>query len=693
MGECSPIDGGASASFASRGDQRAWHGGGASLEVEAQFDALAQQYKWDPEFRRFVTDPQGFGATSLEDFIQAASDDERLVAIVEAANLARRLLQVSRCRQALAGLRKAEQEREDRRQRAVHRAKEEWELLQKRMESEKVPLAFFKKLPNGGLRTLLLELLKIYSDKFMSYWEFEEGPLGSRNATAPLILVLSPHQQLSLACRVGRGLLIPSEPPLVADFLSISFLRYLLHDYLPQWYEMECMEADPGTSERSSPEPKSPKTKAEHQAPEKDREQEFVQKGCERIAQERKFVKEDRRRRGAAGRNLHELRREVEMQYDSKLPENVLKSTLRLAQEYHKLTTEPNVEDGLRHTCFAVDGTVDEVSSDIRQLIADAVKDIRGMGKCIKLDPHRHWQWQRWETAVEMISGQLLSFDQSGQGDINAFRKNEKFAFMLSGPITQGGKAWDLLLATAEKETQKFEASWTPLASLRDQITLKWVFSLVGCSFDVEPTSGYMFLSDECIEVIERACKDDVALQQLRENDDGFINDLLKRCREGGAPMHFKVRFPSHRGHIAHELSAERQMLLVELHDQKMARWVDMWHENINGNYDSIDERFQALKNIPSDMLNLDYWHAQDDDTAWHKMSPTAFVQFRDFDACARRCLSCKAREVLGGIKMKVCTDCRVATYCSSDCQRKHWPEHKAVCLRSRKEARSKTPK
>ncbi|OBZ72942.1 hypothetical protein A0H81_06775 [Grifola frondosa] len=43
-----------------------------------------------------------------------------------------------------------------------------------------------------------------------------------------------------------------------------------------------------------------------------------------------------------------------------------------------------------------------------------------------------------------------------------------------------------------------------------------------------------------------------------------------------------------------------------------------------------------------------------------------------------RKCMQCSAREPL--VKLSVCKRCNKIYYCSSDCQRKDWPYHKACC-------------
>ena len=43
---------------------------------------------------------------------------------------------------------------------------------------------------------------------------------------------------------------------------------------------------------------------------------------------------------------------------------------------------------------------------------------------------------------------------------------------------------------------------------------------------------------------------------------------------------------------------------------------------------------------------------------------------------CKRRCAACGIEER----KLRRCARCRTVSYCSVDCQRQHWPEHKQRC-------------
>ena len=56
------------------------------------------------------------------------------------------------------------------------------------------------------------------------------------------------------------------------------------------------------------------------------------------------------------------------------------------------------------------------------------------------------------------------------------------------------------------------------------------------------------------------------------------------------------------------------------------------------------------------------------------------------------KCANCGAPEGLG-VRLKCCSKCKMEKYCSSECQRARWPEHKAQCkaLVKRNEANGKT--
>jgi hypothetical protein len=48
--------------------------------------------------------------------------------------------------------------------------------------------------------------------------------------------------------------------------------------------------------------------------------------------------------------------------------------------------------------------------------------------------------------------------------------------------------------------------------------------------------------------------------------------------------------------------------------------------------------------------------------------------------AAGKSCAKCGAERRPDGGKLRVCTGCLRAHYCSSECQKGHWREHKAVC-------------
>ena len=52
-------------------------------------------------------------------------------------------------------------------------------------------------------------------------------------------------------------------------------------------------------------------------------------------------------------------------------------------------------------------------------------------------------------------------------------------------------------------------------------------------------------------------------------------------------------------------------------------------------------------------------------------------------------CASCGIAEI-DEIKLKTCTACKFVRYCSVECQKKHWPQHKRACKKRMAELRDK---
>ncbi len=53
-----------------------------------------------------------------------------------------------------------------------------------------------------------------------------------------------------------------------------------------------------------------------------------------------------------------------------------------------------------------------------------------------------------------------------------------------------------------------------------------------------------------------------------------------------------------------------------------------------------------------------------------------------------RMCVGCRKDEKRVAVKFKVCANCRKVAYCSLECQKKNWPEHKAFCIESSKQVK-----
>ena len=50
-------------------------------------------------------------------------------------------------------------------------------------------------------------------------------------------------------------------------------------------------------------------------------------------------------------------------------------------------------------------------------------------------------------------------------------------------------------------------------------------------------------------------------------------------------------------------------------------------------------------------------------------------------DVKINKCAYCHQQEQEGDAKFKSCARCKKATYCSPQCQKDHWKEHKRECL------------
>ncbi|KAI0090082.1 hypothetical protein BDY19DRAFT_938332 [Irpex rosettiformis] len=66
-------------------------------------------------------------------------------------------------------------------------------------------------------------------------------------------------------------------------------------------------------------------------------------------------------------------------------------------------------------------------------------------------------------------------------------------------------------------------------------------------------------------------------------------------------------------------------------------------------------------------------------------IQPALIVDSRAARREFTQCQMCGKDKEHFKIKLSVCTGCRIATYCSSKCQRDNWPAHKQLCLQRRK--------
>src|SRR3990167_5026557 len=60
--------------------------------------------------------------------------------------------------------------------------------------------------------------------------------------------------------------------------------------------------------------------------------------------------------------------------------------------------------------------------------------------------------------------------------------------------------------------------------------------------------------------------------------------------------------------------------------------------------------------------------------------SDTCLEKDKNDHPCVPRCYQCRKDRVELGVKLNKCSVCSTATYCSAECQKKHWPVHKGEC-------------
>ena len=106
------------------------------------------------------------------------------------------------------------------------------------------------------------------------------------------------------------------------------------------------------------------------------------------------------------------------------------------------------------------------------------------------------------------------------------------------------------------------------------------------------------------------------------------------------------------------------------------ANWIKMEHlSNIHGADHSEEESeiCGPLVVFAFELLNVE------DPTFLRRCGLPSDVVAKYQDG-GRKCAYCYGRSKQGP-KMKLCARCRSSPYCNSDCQKRHWPKHKIVCV------------
>ena len=84
----------------------------ASSEVKAAFEEVEKKFQWDPKVTKWLLAPDGLGATSLNDFLFAATEAKELGTIADQAGCENKLLMTSRIRQAWTSLKTSSDDKE-----------------------------------------------------------------------------------------------------------------------------------------------------------------------------------------------------------------------------------------------------------------------------------------------------------------------------------------------------------------------------------------------------------------------------------------------------------------------------------------------------------------------------------------------------------------------------------------------------
>ncbi len=92
--------------------------------------------------------------------------------------------------------------------------------------------------------------------------------------------------------------------------------------------------------------------------------------------------------------------------------------------------------------------------------------------------------------------------------------------------------------------------------------------------------------------------------------------------------------------------------------------------------YNPETEFVQWVFVIPAGRYSVSVIHR---DAAKHAVVPPGYKASRICRMAT--CANCGKHKTQSGIKMKYCARCRITAYCSSECQKSDWSQHKKVCV------------